>query len=189
MPTNRATVTELSKQIDLLNQRIESVDNNITGLSHQIITKESYYFWCGIFVLSFCCVSFAAGLFIGSYYSVTPQAETTEITDTAITPAVKPNKTSELKKIVDKVSISDRQKLSECIEKAIESDADDSWELRENLNDNIIDAFNDPEEKIWIPFRQWIEKQKPADNYESAVKIYQTIQTGLQTQTSLRGNW
>jgi hypothetical protein len=77
--------------------------------------------------------------------------------------------------------------LSDCIEKALDSDATESYELRENLHDNIKAAFNDTEEKIWQPFRAWINARSPADTLESARSIYETIQKSLQTE--VKSQW
>jgi cell division protein FtsL len=187
---SKITVAELSEQITSLTDVVLKQQDRISDIetwSKEIVQtieakksvinteKKAAY---GIFVL---------GIVVGILFSVlfvcTKNYATSKKTDTTTdTVTIKTNKDTELKNIVKKISASDRQKLSECIETALDSGATEAYELRENLHDEIKVTFDDPEEKIWSPFRQWIIARSPADSLESAKSIYETIQKALQTE-------
>jgi hypothetical protein len=148
-------------------------------INDERVTTKVFY----VSVIFVSIIFFLFGFVVGDSCFLKFGGETTITeTTTETTTVVKPNKTTDLKKIVDKMTTGDRQKLSDCIEKAIESDATEAYKLRENLHDNIIESFRDPEEKIWQPFRQYIVTRNPVDSYESAKNVYETIKTALQRE-------
>ncbi|MDR0610848.1 MAG: hypothetical protein LBG58_12110 [Planctomycetaceae bacterium] len=179
-------LNQLEKTVELLLEK-QNAESKTQPTESNPVQKPSFGLDMGktgwrFFYVIIVLFAFFFGCYVGVNADKKKIDATTITTDTETDKTVKPNKNSELKKIVDKLPASDRQKLSECINKAITSDATEAWELRENLHDNIKISFNDPEEKIWQPFREWIVTKKTIDSYESAKEVYETIKTALETE-------
>jgi hypothetical protein len=166
---------DLSNRLNLINVKLSNkVDNLVLTKLEKGVDKSGQ--WLVIYIFIMFVFGFITAFIVCN--KIATKTMTTDTTETTV--VVKPiSKDTELKKIVEKVPATDRKKLAECIENALETETTEAYEIRDELHDQIKLTFDDAEETIWKPFRIWIEKQKPDDTVDSTKKIYKTIQEAL----------